>query len=112
MQAAANVASICLCAAILVFGSPSGGTAAEIDCPLPPTPVANAVTRITVDSNRHLAFIYTLRGSKYAVDTSGKLVIWVIGTKATEPEPIVYELGEAKGFAARAALSGSCPGPE
>ena len=107
-----RAASICLCAAILVFGSPCGGIAAEIDCALPPSSVASAVARITVDRNRHLAFIYTLDGSKLAVDKSGKLVVWVIGTKETEPDPNVPELDAAKGFAFRAAVSGSCPGPE
>jgi hypothetical protein len=101
--------SICLCAAILVLGSPLNGTAAEINCAPLPSEVGTSITRITVDSNRHLAFIYTLDGSQFAVDTSGKLVTWVLGTKEAEPDPSIDELEDAKGFAFQAALSGSCP---
>jgi hypothetical protein len=61
-----------------------------------PSSVGNSIARITGDSNRHLAVIYTLCGSQLAVDASDKLVVWAIGTKATAPGPSVPSLTKRK----------------
>lgn len=79
MRAAAHLTAIGLSAAILTISRPPSAGAAETNCaPLPPPIGSYSIARITVDSERHMAFIYTLEGDNLAVDTSGDLVVWVI----------------------------------
>ena len=79
MRAAAHLTAIGLSAAILTISRPPSAGAAETNCtPLPPPIGSYSIARITVDSERHMAFIYTLEGDNSAVDTSGDLVVWVI----------------------------------
>ena len=78
--------------------------------PLPAPIGSHSIARITVDSERHMAFIYKLVGTKLAVDTSGDLMVWVIKNgRQPEPEPNVIELDAAREFAWKAAVAGSCP---
>ena len=110
MRAAAHLTAIGLSAAILAISRPPSAGAAETNCaPLAPPIGSHSIARITVDSERHMAFIYTLAGSKLAVDASGDLVVWVVENKRQlAPEPNDNELDVAKEFAWKAAVAGNC----
>jgi hypothetical protein len=109
MPAVAQLATIGLVAAIVAIGgSPSAG-ATEADCALPQPILDYPIARITVDSERHMAFIYTLDGSKIAVDPSGNLVVWTIGNdRHLRPDPDFAELEGVRNFEWQAAVSSSC----
>jgi hypothetical protein len=110
MRAVALLTTIGLSVMVASSGAPSAA-AAETDCaPLPQLISSYRIARITVNSERHMAFIYTSDGSKFAVDASGNLVVWKFGNDPhPREEPDVAELDEVKDFAWQAAISGDCP---
>jgi hypothetical protein len=109
MRAVARLATIGLAAIAVIVGQPSAG-AVETTCALPPPFRDEPIARITVDSERHMAFIYTSDDTKFAVNASGNLVQWAIGNdQPPRPEPDFAQLEGIKEFAWEAAVSGRCP---
>jgi hypothetical protein len=93
---------------LMLAGCGMAAQAVEVDCVPLPSSVGLSVIKITLDSSRRKAYIYTIAGSKLEVDAAGDLVVIAVANDLNQ-SPSDSEIEAARNFGWQSVTQGACP---